>query len=146
MSKFKNNANFNGRTEKAKIIFVGRNKFQMKKAQRLARENQCDFLVYSEEEWATLEEIDQYIQEEELSERLIKLPMGRKTGLALDEIEEETIKRAVKNSNGNILQAANALKIARATLYRKMERYGLSLKKQREEQIKKQKKILKRVA
>ena len=129
-----------------KLIFVGKNKLQLKRAEQFAKNSRFEFHTYSDEEWATLEEIDQYIQEEEISKQIIKLPVGKKAIPSLDELEAETIKRVVQNTNGNMMKAARALKIARATLYRKMARYGLNLKKQREEQMKKQKKILKSAA
>lgn len=130
----------------AKLIFVGKNKFQIKAAQKFAQSSKLEFLTYSEGEWATLEEIDQYIQEEEISKKIINLPVGKRTAFSLDDLEAETIKRVVQNVNGNMMKAARTLKIARATLYRKMERYGLNLKKQRDKEFKKQKEILKRVA
>ena len=129
-----------------KLIFVGENKLQIKRAEQFAKNSCFEFHTYSDEEWATLEEIDQYIQEEEISKQIIKLPVGKRTISSLDELEAETIKRVVQSTNGNIMKAARTLKIARATLYRKMERYGLKSKKQREEQMKKQKKIFKSAA
>ena len=134
------------KNSRPKLIFVGENKLQIKKVEKFAQINQYDFLNYSEGEWVTLEEIDQYIQEEELSKQIINLPVGKRTVFSLDDLEAETIKKVIKNVNGNMMKAARTLKIARATLYRKMERYGLNLKEQREKQMKKQKEILKKIA
>jgi len=128
------------------LILIGENKFHIKKAKSFAKENHFKFHSYSEEEWATLEEIDQYIQEEELSKQIIDLPVGKKAISSLDELEAETIKSVIQNTNGNMKKAALILKIARATLYRKMEKYGLNLKKQREELFKKQEKSFKKTA
>lgn len=129
-----------------KLIFVGKNKFQIKRAKKFAESNGFRFLSYSEEDWATLEEIDQYIQEEEFSKKIVALPAGKRTASSLDELEAETIKKVVQDVNGNMMQAARTLKIARATLYRKIERYGMDLKKQREEQVKKETEGLKKAA
>lgn len=131
---------------KPKLIFVGENKLQLKRVEKLAKENNFEFLSYSDGEWATLEEIDQYIQEEELSKQVVNLPVGKKAVSSLDELEAETIKQVIKNLDGNMIKAARTLKIARATLYRKIERYGWNLKKQREEQFGKQEKSLKKSA
>ena len=120
-----------------RLIFVGEDRVQLKKAKKFAKNAGFDFYHYSESEWATLEEIDQYIQDEELSKQTIHLPAGRQTVASLDEIEAETIKKALQNTNGNVLKTCRVLKIARATLYRKMERHGLSLKREREQQLKK---------
>lgn len=139
----KNNSN---QTDWPRLILVGENKFHIKKAENFAKENHFKFHSYSKEEWATLEEIDQYIQEEELSKQIINLPVGKKAISSLDELESETIKRVVQNTNGNMMKAARILKIARATLYRKMEKYGLNLKKQRKELFKKQEKTFKKTA
>ena len=135
------------KTNWPRLILVGQNKLHIKKAENFAKENHFKFHSYSEEEWATLEEIDQYIQEEELSKQIINLPVGKKATISsLDELESETIKTVVQNTNGNMVEAARILKIARATLYRKMEKYGLNLKKQREELLKEQEKLFKKTA
>ena len=136
----------NGHKQRGKLIFVGNDKFQIKKLAKIAKDNSLEFLTYSEGEWATLEEIDQYIQEEELSKQVVSLPVGQNLSSSLDAIEEAAIKKVIHSVNGNMIQAARTLKIARATLYRKIERYGLNLKKQREKQYKTQKQNSKRAA
>lgn len=129
-----------------KLIIVSENDLLIKKARQFADKHQLKLLTFSEEEWVTIEEIDQYIEEEELSKQVLNLPTGNETVSALDMLEAETIKKAIKDSNGNMMEASRVLKIARATLYRKIERYGLKLKQQREKQIAKQKEHLKRAA
>ena len=129
--------------QNTKLIFVGENKAQFKKVKKFAEDNNLKCLSYSEVEWATLEEIEQYIQDEEISKQVVDLPIGYRAVSSLDKVEAETIKTVIKNSDGNMIKAARALKIARATLYRKMEKYGLNLKRQREEQFKQMKKVKK---
>ena len=129
-----------------RLIFVGENKFQEKKAEQLAKTLKARFMSYSEEEWATLEEIDQYIQDEEVSKQIITLPAGRRAVSSLDEVEAETIKKVMRDFNGNKMKTARALKIARATLYRKMERYGLLNFKKQKEELEKRQKSLKKAA
>ena len=129
-----------------KLVFVGKNASQIQKAEKFAKNNQFEFLSYSEEEWATLEEIDQYIQEEELSKQVITLPIGQNKDSSLDAIEAETIQKVIKQVNGNMKKAAQVLKIARATLYRKMKRHSLDLKREREKQYKNSDRKIKRVA
>lgn len=135
--------NSKGQDIQSKLIFVGENNTQFKKVKKFAEDNNLKCLSYSEVEWATLEEIEQYIQDEELSKQVVDLPIGHRAVSSLDKVEAETIKTVIKNSGGNMIKAAQALKIARATLYRKMEKYGLNLKRQREEQFKQMKKIKK---
>ena len=120
------------------LISVGANPKQNKAISMFARENQLDFMTYTETEWATLEEIDQYIQEEEISKQIVNLPIGANTDFSLDKIQKRTIKKVTQIKNINIHEAAKKLKIGRATLYRKLEKYGLNLKQEREKQIKKQ--------
>jgi transcriptional regulator of acetoin/glycerol metabolism len=43
----------------------------------------------------------------------------------LEIVEKIVIRRAIDKHNGNISHAANELGIARASLYRRMEKYGL---------------------
>ena len=132
--------------QKPRLVFIGKDELLLKKAQKFSRDNKMLFQQYSEEEWATLEEIDQYIQEEELSKQVVNLPIGKVNISSLSEMEADTIKKALKHVNGNMTEAARSLKIARATLYRKIEMYGLSLKKQREKEFKNQNKTAKKAA
>ena len=120
------------------LISVGADSQQNKSISKFARENQLDFMTYTETEWATLEEIDQYIQEEELSKQIINLPVGSNADFSLDKIQEKTIKKVTQIKNINIQTAAKKLKIGRATLYRKLEKYGLNLKREREREREKQ--------
>ncbi len=43
----------------------------------------------------------------------------------LDHLEKETIKKVLTQSNGNISQAAKVLGLTRASLYRRLQKYGL---------------------
>lgn len=45
--------------------------------------------------------------------------------LALEEVERWAVKRALRDKNGRLTEAAKALGIGRTTLYRKLEKYGL---------------------
>jgi len=45
--------------------------------------------------------------------------------LALEDIERWAVKRALRDKNGRLTEAAKALGIGRTTLYRKLEKYGL---------------------
>jgi len=45
--------------------------------------------------------------------------------VSIDEMEKRVIKKALQVMNGNISQAASALKISRNTLYNKINKYGL---------------------
>lgn len=43
----------------------------------------------------------------------------------IDELESEAIKKAINSFNGNLTEAAKALGIGRATLYRKVKQYNI---------------------
>ncbi len=45
--------------------------------------------------------------------------------LNLDEVEKSAIAKALQMHNGNISKAADELGLTRASLYRRMEKYGL---------------------
>lgn len=135
-----------GRKFSPKLILVGGDQDQFKTIKQIAKDNNFDYLTYSNIEWATLEEIDQYIQDEDLSKQVVELPKGKQMMSSLDKLEEGILKQIIKNLNGNMLKAIRTLKIARAVLYKKTEEHSLSLKKQREDELKKQKKQLKKSA
>jgi len=45
--------------------------------------------------------------------------------LNLDEVEKAAVAKAIQLHNGNISKAAEELGLTRASLYRRMEKYGL---------------------
>jgi len=47
------------------------------------------------------------------------------TPASMQQAERDAIERALEVSGGNIIAAAKALGVARATLYRKLTKYGL---------------------
>ena len=50
-------------------------------------------------------------------------------GLTLDELERQTILRALETHEGNLSHVATALGISRAALYRRLEKYGIQVDK-----------------
>jgi transcriptional regulator of acetoin/glycerol metabolism len=45
--------------------------------------------------------------------------------LNLDEVEKAAVAKAIQLHNGNISKAAEELGLTRASLYRRMEKYGI---------------------
>ena len=43
----------------------------------------------------------------------------------IEDVERDVIQRALRKNNGNISQAAKELGLTRASLYRRLEKYGL---------------------
>lgn len=62
----------------------------------------------------------------EILNRSQRLPHDRPTVASLGEAEEEIIKRALQNAQGNLTQAAKVLKISRPTLRTKIQKYKLA--------------------
>lgn len=54
-----------------------------------------------------------------------KATSGAFSGMTLEEIERATIEQALNQHRGNLSQAASALGISRAALYRRLEKYGI---------------------
>ena len=124
-----------------KLILIGKDKENTLLVKKFAKKYGMDFATYTEQEWATLEEIDQYIQDEELSTQVINLPVGKNEDISLDNITKKHIEKVLRMKQSNMNEVAKILKISRATLYRKMEKNGLNLRKERQELFKKQKKV-----
>ena len=121
-----------------KLILVGgKNDGTIFLAKKFAKKHGLDFANYTENEWATLEEIDQYIQDEELSTQIVSLPMGNNEDVSLDSITKKHIEKMLYLKQLNINEVAKTLKISRATLYRKMEQNGLNIKNERKELLEK---------
>jgi len=59
------------------------------------------------------------------SELVTKIDKLKDGGLNLEEMEKRFILKAISKNNGNITKAAVDLGIARAALYRRLEKYGL---------------------
>ena len=57
------------------------------------------------------------------------LTIGVEAIKPLEKIKEETIREALKVTEGNIVEAARRLKIGRATMYRSMKKYKITEQK-----------------
>lgn len=52
---------------------------------------------------------------------------GDLAGLTIDEIQRQTIIKAIEDTGGNVTQLANKLGITRQSLYRRLKKYGIEL-------------------
>lgn len=65
------------------------------------------------------------------SAKILQFPVGGRGGqdgkrvATMDELESEAIKSAIQEFKGNLTEAAKALGIGRATLYRKVKQYNI---------------------
>ncbi|WP_186756394.1 sigma-54-dependent transcriptional regulator [Echinicola salinicaeni] len=60
-----------------------------------------------------------------LSSKPIAEKVSNNTSLNLDEVEKNVIQKAIDKNGGNISKAAKELGLTRASLYRRLEKYGL---------------------
>jgi transcriptional regulator of acetoin/glycerol metabolism len=78
----------------------------------------------------TAEEVAAFVEITSGSARALAEPLvpglGAGQGASLEQAERVTIAQAIMRSDANLAEAARSLGISRSTLYRKMERYGLS--------------------
>ena len=67
----------------------------------------------------------QDIKEQMLTNELELQGSSFNSSIKLEELEEQTIRNAILQHNGNISKAALTLGISRPALYRRMEKYGI---------------------
>lgn len=68
------------------------------------------------------------IEEQMLTNELELQGSSFNSSIKLEELEEQTIRNAILQHNGNISKAARTLGISRPALYRRMEKYGICYK------------------
>jgi len=73
-------------------------------------------VIYSETELVRAEDLQ--IRASELSE-------SKTQAESLEDAEEQLIRQALKQYNGNLSLVAKALKISRPTLYSRLKKYGI---------------------
>jgi transcriptional regulator with PAS, ATPase and Fis domain len=73
----------------------------------------------SEDKLGAKEECEKSVDEES--------PTSNEEVISMQELEKENIEKAIYNCEGNIVKAASRLNISRATIYRKIKKYNISL-------------------
>lgn len=74
----------------------------------------------------------------DFSNNVVQFPQATKTSnsvLKMDDIEAQAISSAIEAYNGNLTEAAKALGIGRATLYRKVKQYHLDPSQARKKRV-----------
>ncbi|MNO93463.1 Regulatory protein LuxO [compost metagenome] len=79
-------------------------------------------------------ERDYYLSEDELNAKEDcevsldeELLTNNEEVISMQELEKENIEKAIYSCEGNIVQAASRLNISRATIYRKIKKYNISV-------------------
>lgn len=125
----------------SKIIFISNNKRLAKAVKVFAVEKKHDYDHYTEEEWATFEDIEYYINGDDPL-GIPNLPVGCYPVSTMESMKVFTIKKAMANAQGNVLQAAKTLGLSRSTLYRKLDKYKIDVSDIRDENEKPKDNIL----
>lgn len=120
-----------------KLLFISNNLVDVEKVKHFAKKNQFSLEHYSKEEWKTLSAkwVKKNLKKDNNTTNhsfsLIKMPIATNSIQTMDDIKLEAIRTALLQSRGNASKAAIALKISRATLYRKLNEFGMSLESMR---------------
>lgn len=69
---------------------------------------------------------EEYLMDYLVNKKTIEIEEDRKV-LTIEELEKESIINAVKQNKGDLIKAAQMLNISRATIYRKIKKYGISV-------------------
>lgn len=69
---------------------------------------------------------EEYLLDYLVNKKTIEIEADRKV-LTIEELEKESIINAVKQNKGDLIKAAQMLNISRATIYRKIKKYGISV-------------------
>ena len=85
-------------------------------------------LLMAEGDAVTVEEVATFLESRPQAAGSVALASSAAAGAgaSLEQAERATIAQAIVQSHANLAEAARSLGISRSTLYRKMERYGLS--------------------
>ena len=117
------------------MIVVGDDQVQVEKMKAFGQGNGCTVEVYTSAEWsakkgevASLSVGSQPVQE---GAKILQFPQpsalttdGQKVR-TINELESLAIENAIHEYGGNLTEAAKALGIGRATLYRKVKQYNI---------------------
>lgn len=117
---------------RTKFIIVSDEQDVVQRAKAFAASSGVSCEVYTTSEWENKTMALPTTQEKQTSEKGAKiLPFpGNNLFVAkkvqtINELESVAIEKAISEYNGNLTEAARALGIGRATLYRKVKQYGL---------------------
>ncbi|MCB0342714.1 MAG: hypothetical protein KDD59_10740 [Bdellovibrionales bacterium] len=121
------------------FIVVSDDNKVISEAKELGARSESSVEVYSPEEWDRLLDSRPFVSQlkvmdskESSGAKILPFPGARtrnydnkKRVHTMNELESIAIENAIKEYNGNLTEAAKALSIGRATLYRKVKQYGI---------------------
>lgn len=118
---------------RSKFIIVSDDQDVVQRAKAFAASNGVACEVFSTMEWENKSynsSLSSGTQTVEMGAKILPFPgsgsySGGKKVQTINELESVAIEKAIGEYNGNLTEAAKALGIGRATLYRKVKQYGL---------------------
>lgn len=116
--------------DRSKFYLVSEDYLLIQKVRTFCMSEGLDLEVYSEQEWKNRNSSDYSTSlskgHSSVGEsNVIPFPTNHKAVPTMNEIESEAIEKAIFEFNGNLTEAAKALGIGRATLYRKVKQYNI---------------------
>ncbi|MCB0392789.1 MAG: hypothetical protein KDD58_15980 [Bdellovibrionales bacterium] len=118
---------------RSKLIIVSDDQDVVQRAKAFAASNGVSCEVYSTMEWgnkSSMTNLTSGNEPVETGAKILPFPgnagyTGSKKVQTINELESVAIEKAINEYNGNLTEAAKALGIGRATLYRKVKQYGI---------------------
>ena len=101
----------------AKIILITDDWKHIQKIQEFSQKEGFEFTYSMEKDWRGLDL--------PIAVGTSSLPIGSQPILSIKSMESHAIKRILKECEGNVLRAAQILKISRSTLYRRMKHFKI---------------------
>ena len=118
--------------ERTKVIIVSEDYQSIELAKAFTSSHNMELEVYTPGQWSekmsgpAVEGLVTGSQTIEGGAKIIPFPGANQSRVfTINEMESETIKNAIYEYKGNLTEAAKALGIGRATLYRKVKQYNL---------------------
>ena len=112
----------------SRVIVISSNPNLVSEVKQTVSRQDCQFEHYTEERWKVKKNSSNNVLPFRNNN---PLPFGQKktdfTQKSLDEIQFETIKKALFKTKGNVSKVSKILCIGRATLYRKIKEYKIDL-------------------
>ena len=118
---------------RSKIIIVSDDQAVVQRSKAFAASNGVAVEIFSPSEWeskSSLPALSTGNEPVESGAKILPFPgtvgyAGGKKVQTINELESLAIEKAIHEYNGNLTEAAKALGIGRATLYRKVKQYGI---------------------
>lgn len=118
---------------RSKFIVVSDDLDVVQRAKAFAASNGVACEVYTTQEWeskSNVTPLSSGLEPVNTGAKILPFPgtpgyTGSKKVQTINELESVAIEKAINEYNGNLTEAAKALGIGRATLYRKVKQYGI---------------------